>query len=313
MKVIDIVKKHGWVGLASLHNLGETPNPNSHVFFVDKRSAQALDADDGEHGQTWDKPYNTIAYAITRANAEINWSDDPWLVQNYIIIGPGTYAEALSSLPYSCKVIGTGTLGTDTATEIHPAALAGPALAGTGLGLHLKNLRIEAESYASPTAIIDFGICNNSIIEDCEIFKGIIGTNIDYGIQTDNCTNLIIRRCLFGHGATSPITDWMKINGGADKYFHQCRVHNNVFNTFSNSAINIADNCTASGAIIHDNHIIAPAATYGIYDGSKVCTISHNYIIAVDAIKVRDDAVSYKVGNYVVNNGVAAMEPVHSS
>jgi hypothetical protein len=313
MLLRDLIKKHGLLAMSCLAGLGETPNPDGHVYFVDKRSANAADANDGEHGQSWDMPYNTIAYAITRSNATIDWSANPWLVQNYILIGPGEYAEALTALPYSCVVIGTGILGTDTATEIHPAAAAGAAMAGTMLGLRLKNLRIEAESAGASAAIIDLGICNNSIIEDCEIFKGIVGTNIDYGIRTENCTNLQVRRCLFGHGATSPITDWMKIGGGANKYFHQCRVEKNHFNTFSNSAVNIADNCTASGSIIADNDIIAPAATYGIYEGSKVCTISNNRIIAVDAIKVRDDSVSYLVANSVVNNGIAAMEPVHAS
>lgn len=276
-------------------------NSRGIVMYVDKTNPRANDSNDGT--DPWN-PKLTIQSAITRHNALINWGDafGGLLPFSYIFVGPGVYAENLTPA-YFCKIIGTGQLGTDTGTEVHPAA--GSALAGTGLGLHLVNIWFEAET-AVP--VIDFGICNNTIIEGCAIMKGIAGL-ATMGVQTDNASHLQIRNCLFGSGVANFATG-MQFLGGANRYLHQSLIEDNrIF--AATTGIDIPANCTASGSVIKSNAIVGRPVT-GISDlnGGTYCI--DNWVTAsVDGINHANLATNC-IANHVIDAAVGTVEAANT-
>jgi len=274
------------------HRMGST----SLVYYVDKTHPNALDNNDGTDPR---KPKLTIASAIAASNATIDWATfggtKPY---NWIYVGAGIYAEALTSLPHYCHVIGTGVLGTDGATEIHPAA--GSALAGTQINARWSNIWFESET-AVP--VIDFDIANNVLLEGCAIVRGIAAL-ATMGIQTNNTSHLQVANCLFCSGvADLPIG--LQFLGGANKFAHCVRIVGNTIYA-ATTGIDIPANCTASGALIAQNVIARP--TTGIQDLNGNSTCVDNWITAgVDAINHANSATRC-IANHVLDNAVGAVE-----
>ena len=98
MQLYDAVRKYGVLAFPDL-------NPYSEVYYVDSDHANALDADDGEHGITRELPFATVEYTITRNNAAFALDSDP---QRTMFIHSKTYTESLSAFPKNCTVIGVG-------------------------------------------------------------------------------------------------------------------------------------------------------------------------------------------------------------
>jgi len=105
--------------------------PDGNIYYVDNRLSAS------GNGSSWARAFITLQEAITASNADIDWAADNWLVNNYIYVAPGVYAEELTPA-YSCTIIGMGVLGTDTCAEVHPTS--GSALTGTLLGAHIINM-----------------------------------------------------------------------------------------------------------------------------------------------------------------------------
>jgi hypothetical protein len=267
------------------------------VYYVDKTHPDAADAHDGTDPN---HPKATIASAIAASNATINWSlfggTKPY---NWIFVGPGVYAEALTSLPHYCHVVGTGVLGTDGATEIHPAA--GSAIAGTQINGRWANIWFETET-AVP--VIDFNICNNVIVEGCFIARGIAGL-ATIGIDFSNASHVQIFNNVFGSGVAA-IPVGINFAGGANIYAHFARIVGNYISC-ATTGINIPANCTASGALIMQN-VIAGRPVTGISDlnGGSYCI--DNWITAsVDAISHANLATNC-IANHVLDAAVGAVE-----
>lgn len=267
------------------------------VWFVD-----GVSGSDDNDGLSWDKAVKTIAKAITKNNATINWSYTPKRY-NAIFIKPGVYAENITSLPYYCHVIGGGIRGTDTAVEIHPTT--GACMAGTGLGLHLKNIWFEVNE-AVPC--LDFGICNNSLIEDCTFANGAAVAAT--GIDTENCTHLEVRNCSFESGQTTILAYGFYFRGGANKYAHNVRIHDNVIFA-STAGIYIQDTCTASQFAAYRNMIGPGDCAKGVDDNNGGSYLFGNLITGVDAIE-HANSTTQCIGNSVSNNGTGAKETANS-
>ncbi len=261
------------------------------VYFVDGDNGA-----DTNLGDSWEQAYETIDKAREVNNATIDWSATPKRY-NVIFIAPGVYPEELS-FPYYCHVIGTGIRGTDTATEIHPVT--GSCFAGTMLGTHLLNLRLEVND-AVPC--LDVGICNNSKIEHCTFTNGaaVAATAID----TENCSHLTVCHCSVESGMGTGMGYGFYFRGGADKYAHNVRIHDNVI--FCDVAgIWIQNTCTPSQFAAYRNLIARPVK--GIDDNSGMSYLFDNYISASsDAIEHANSA-SQCVGNHVINNVTGAVE-----
>ncbi len=133
----------GQLGVSSSDTaLGFRTAPQGVVYYVDGSHGNAADVNDGTNP---DAPKLTIQSAITASNATVTWANTPpYVGQNWIVIAPGNYAENLTP-PYYCKMIGLGNCnGGDVNVMVEPAS--GSAMAGTGLGLHLYNIRFDANT-----------------------------------------------------------------------------------------------------------------------------------------------------------------------
>ena len=282
--------------------LGQRLGSRSIVYYVDRTNTDASDNNDGTDPRY---PKLTIASAITASNATINWADafggtKPY---NWIFIGPGLYQEALTSLPHYCHVVGTGVLGTDGASEIHPTA--GSAIAGTQINGRWDNIWFETET-AVP--VIDFNICNNVLVEHCFIARGIAGL-ATIGIDFSNASHVQIENNVFGSGvAALPVG--INFAGGGGIFAHFVRIKNNYINC-ATTGINIPNTCTASGAWIHQN-VIAGRPVTGISDlnGGSYCT--DNWITAsVDAINHANLATNC-IADHVIDAAVGAVEAANT-
>jgi len=231
---------------------------SGRTYYVDKWNGSAT-----SDGLSWNTALSTIAAAITKVNDRIDWSNYPKAIST-IYIAPGVYAEALTTPPFDCRMIGLGIPGTDQCTEIHPAS--GTPLAGTALGLYLKNIRFEA---VGAVPILDFGIVGSTVIEDCELMNGDY-TNT-HGISTETASHMTVRRCIFGSGSTK-MTHGIYAAGGADKYFHHCTVED--CQIYAGIGIYIQNTCTGTHSVIQRNFI--EATTLAIDDDSDDVNIINN-------------------------------------
>jgi hypothetical protein len=264
------------------------------AYYVDKNHSDASDNNDGTDPL---EPKLTIASAIAASNATIDWTQDAY-PYNWIFVAPGAYAEALTALPHYCHVVGTGVLGTDGSTEIHPAA--GAAIAGTQINARWSNIWFECET-AVP--VIDFNIANNVLIEGCAIVRGIAGL-ATVGIETTNASHLQVYNSIFCSGvADLPIG--VRHLGGAGQFAHCVRIVGNTIYA-ATTGIDIANTCTATGMLIAQNLIARP--TTGILDANGNSWVIDNWISAsVDAINHVNTA-THSIANHVLNNAVGAVE-----
>jgi len=287
-KITDMLEDHVYPMLA-----GISGDVDSKVWYVDKWNGS-----DTYNGLSWKHAFATIQAAITANNALIDWSNYPQKI-NTILVAPGVYAEALTSA-YDCRIIGTGIPGTDQCTEIHPTE--GSAITGTALGLHLKNLRFEADEVVP---VLDFDTVGSTIIEDCEIFNGA-DYQATHGISTETASHMTIRRCTFGSGSTA-LTHGIYAAGGADKYFHHCTVEDNQIH--AGIGIYIQDTCTATNAVIQRNTI--NCTTLGIDDDSDDAAIIDNRIISAAVLASSYDInLAKSAGNIVTGSDNTLEVPI---
>lgn len=268
---------------------------NGKVWFVDN-----VGGSDKNSGESWGEALRTIAAAIAKSNLTIDWSYTP-KYYNMICVKPGVYAENLTPA-YYCHIVGAGILGTDTAAEVHPTT--GAAMAGTFLGCGLHNMRLECET-AAP--VIDLGIANNSIIENCEIVRGIAGL-ATVGLDMENATHMRIlnNRFISGvadfpiginadHGATAT----------ADKFVHACLIEgNDIFAATAGIYVDVHN--VASSLLIKRNFIARPAKGIDDNNGGSYCV--GNWISASSDAIEHASSTSKCIGNSVINNVTGAKE-----
>jgi len=272
--------------------------PQGLVYYVDASHGRANDNNDGTDP---DNPLATIQQAITLNNATITWANTPpYVGVNTIVISPGTYAENLTP-PYYCRIIGLGLATgntTDVCVDIHPAS--GSALAGTGLACHWYNIRFTTDT-AAP--VIDFGVMNSVIIEQCAITDGNPGL-ATVGIDTTSANSSWIINCVF-KGNTNPLTRGIRSTGN----FYSCRVIGNEICAVT-TGIDLSGAALVGNAVIARNMIWGGGSVLlgtGIDDsvvGDSFCV--GNWITATDAISHADAAMT--LDNHVQNAGVGAIE-----
>jgi len=174
MKLYDMVRKYGWEILAVLPSI---PNVRAegNVFFVDSgQTTTGLDAADGEHGHSWDKPFLTLNFAISQCVASQG---------DVILIAPG-HAETLST---------TATESGTTTTEV------GVDKAGISIiGLGTAALRPTFTCSATPGQIAV--LAANVTIENILMVSSIADLTdfITVDADSDGCT---IRNCEVRDGA----------------------------------------------------------------------------------------------------------------
>ncbi len=262
-------------------------------FFVDGDNGS-----DDYDGKSWDKAFATIQKAITTSNALADWT---WKKLNTIWVMPGDYPENLDGDILMTHIIGLGIRGTDTMVKIHPATgsvLAKVAAASCNLvGAHLANLRFEVDEVVP---ILDIEVANSSLIEHCQFYT--IEAVAPTGIDTENSNHLEIRHCDFGIGGGPGLAYGMYFRGGANKFLHNARIHDNKI--FADVGIWIEGTCTASEAVIQHNKIVA--GTIGVDDNSGGSYVIDNFISSLpgDAID-HAGGISHTIGNRIIDTGEA--------
>jgi hypothetical protein len=209
------------------------PRSNARVYFVD-----GLNGNDNNDGLAMDRPFDTIAAAITVANARVNWSATPWANGDIIVISPGVYAENITTLPYGCTMIGLGDsfdLNGERGVTIKPASGA-PVDCTSAINMRIHNIAFE-----SPDTTVCFQAdnFNRNIVTNC-IFSGLAGASPTTvkgleivkdmtGNRISNCVFQVVRNGIYivtdnanSKQASGNIIEHCYIRGGDQTgiYFH---------------------------------------------------------------------------------------------
>jgi len=267
--------------------------PQGEAWYVDGSHPLARDGNDGVDPRA---PLLTIQEAIDRVNATIDWATTPpYKGVPWIIIAPGQYAENLTP-PFYCKMLGLG-LATgntnDWCVNIEP--LTGSPLAGTGLALHMMNIRLTCND-ANP--VMDFGVMNSCVFEGLAIVDGNPGL-ATVGIDTTGANSSQILRCRFV-GNSNPLTRGIRSTGD----FFGCVVEDCHIEAVT-CGIDLSGAALVGNALI--KHNVVMATTVGIDDsvvgGSAVID---NWVSAADAISHAN--MNRVIANHVMNGAVGAVE-----
>lgn len=207
MKTYDLIRRYGWEAMPVLANVGK-PMVAGNVYFVDSGATNATDANDGEHGNSWEMPFATLDYAVGKCTAN----------QGDVILVQQGHAEDL------------------TATNVIDVDVAGVTILGMGIGedrptftydhadalftIGASNVTIKGLRFMPSVTIVTNAISVETtlqgiLIEDCEFAPGEAGDGTDEFVDTlsfvstdDDC---IVRKCVFRthsacNGAASAIT-----------------------------------------------------------------------------------------------------------
>ena len=296
MLLYDVIKKYG---LLSLPIIGT----NSQVYYVDSDHANALDADDGEHGNTWELPFKSIEFAITTNNVAFAADSDP---QRTMFIHSKTYTENLTTWPENCTMIGVG--GKVRIQGYHTIS-------------HTQNLRIHNIQFRSSQASVPIlnvtGNCHGFTLDKC-VFdsQAAISECVKFtGSQSD----IVINDCRIGYETNVANSPDIAIRFAGVHAQRSKIVDNQIFSTGIGIQIDIT---MASGnfLLVKDNVIsVGPGTStdqmaIGIYDKTTAPRgglYVNNFISAVDAIKF-DVAGTLSqnlcIGNHVVQAGTGGIE-----
>jgi hypothetical protein len=282
MKLYDYVRKYGWEALAIVQSL---PNarPEGNIWLVDSGATNASnDADTDIHGCSWETPFATLNYAISRCTA--NQGD-------VILMAPGHAETAIST---------TATASGTTTTEVG-VDVAGVHILGLGTG----SLRptFTCTGTAGQIAVLAANVTIENIIMVSDI------ADLTDMITADAASDgLTIRNCEFRDGAANKeVIAMIDIATTVDDVtIEGCR----FFSTDTNDAGLAAIRFAGSGAraIIRNNYMRGDFNDSAIVATAGKLTdalIENNYINNVDAaednvaIQMKSDATGMIVRNLV--------------
>lgn len=235
-RVSDLIAKYGWKIMPYLSNLGATVLAEAQILFVDSgNTANKLDADDGEHGHSFEKPLATIDYAIGLLTAD---------EQGLIIAAPG-HNDSLGDAQIDFDISG-----------VH--------LIGVGEG-SLKP-RID---YDHANSSIDIG-ANNVTIQNIDILPSItsvlIGVHVETGVTDFHMKDVRFLIGEDGSGADEFIKAVELTSGNHDCIFENVTILAHASAAQATHGIHIA---AASDRLVFRNVIIdGPYATGGIVEAA---------------------------------------------
>ena len=198
MLLKNLIDKYSSEVVAVLASIG-MPLPEASVFFVDSGATNTQDAADGEHGNTWSRPFATLDYAVGRCTADQG---------DIILVAPG-HAETLSGVSdLDIDVSGITIIGLGKGSLMPTFTLGGTDASTTieinGDNITVKDIRIVGGDDGGTTVAIDIQGGSDYITLDGLVFweptaTMEILTCITLKDKTDQCT---IKNCHFMNGAT---------------------------------------------------------------------------------------------------------------
>ncbi|MCK4793580.1 MAG: hypothetical protein KAV87_58165, partial [Desulfobacteraceae bacterium] len=255
--------------------------PRSEQFHVDGK-----DGSDTHNGLSMDRAFKTIAAAITAMNGRIDWSESPWARSDLLYIAPGKYAEALTSFPYGCSVIGLGDafdLNGERGVTIKPAE-GSPVDCTSIINSRLENLCFESPD-ASPIFQVDN--FNRNVLADILLsgLPGAITTTEGLEVVKDmtgnRLTNIVVQLI---HNGIYIVTD-----NAAQKQASGNILEQIIVRGCDEKGIYFDRNCVPAYTILKDSEI---------GDGSTTL-----------ALGLDDNSAAVKVSN--TNFQATAMDPAH--
>jgi pectate lyase len=281
MKLYDYVRKYGWEAMVIAQSL---PNarPEGNIWLVDSGATNAADtADESIHGCSWDEPFATLNYAISRCTASQG---------DIILLAPG-HAESLST---------TATASGTTTTEV------GVDIAGVHiLGLGTASLRptFTCTATAGQIAVLAANVTIENIIMVSDIAD--LTDMITLDASSDGCT---IKNCEFRDGAANKeVVAMIDIATTVDDVtIEGCRFFSTDTNDAGLAAIRFAG--TGARAVIRNCYMRGDFNTSAILASAGKLTdvlIENNYINNIDAaadnaaILMKSDGTGMIVRNLV--------------
>lgn len=300
MLLYDAIRKYGLLALPIL-------NPNSEIYYVDSDHANALDADDGEHGNTRELPFKTIAYAITINNAAFTVDGDP---QRTMFIHSKTYTENLTAFPKNCTVIGVG--GKVRIQGYHSFSAA--------QNCRIHNIQFRSNQTSVPILAVG-GDSHGFELHEC-VFdsQATISECIKF---TGSCSDVVIEGCRIGYESAVVNSPEIAIRFAGTATQRSKVIDNQIYSTGIGIQID-ASMVSGMFLLIKDNVIsVGPGSEttqmdIGIYDktqGPEGGLYVNNYIAAVDAIKfdvVNVISENMCIGNHIVEAGTGGIEDAGS-
>jgi len=286
--------REGIWGVRGTARYGKSGGDTALNYYVDANHANASDSNLGTDPEA---PFLTIQAAITASNALIDWGDTPSEF-NTIWVAPGVYAENLTPVYYA-RIVGLGIAsGGDVCVNVEPTT--GSPLAGTGLGMHLYNIRFTANT-AVP--VLDFGVCNSCIIENCMVVDGNPGlATVLIDITSAGGSKII--NCNLTHTASAPPIGIRSTGNFFDWQILGCKI------SAATTGIDLSAGGLFGNTLIAHNYIwngTSGTLATGIDDSTTGHTlVVDNWITAVDAINHAN--ASMTIANHVINGGVGAVE-----
>ncbi len=238
MRSSDLIAKFGWKVMPYLSNLGPQLLSEAQVLFVDSGHTNTLDADDGEHGMSFEVPLATIDYAIDLCTAE---------ERSVILVAPG-HVETLGAATIDFDVSDITVIGIGEGSN-KPKVVFGNAASSVDIGannIHLVNLRFVPSVTDVLIGVDIETTITGTLLENCEFAEGdTIATDefITALAVKATCTDTHVKNCLFRTGlAADGATAAIQLTG-------------------------ISDN-----VVIEKSRFIGNWGTAAIYNDSGVCT-----------------------------------------
>lgn len=261
-RVSDLIAKYGWKIMPYLSNLGPQLLAEAQVLFVDSGHTDATDADDTEHGHSFEKPLATLDYAIGLCEASEG---------AVILLAPG-HVEAYddTTTGFDADVVGIVIIGIGIGSS-RPRFDFTDSTSKCVMGANDVQIKNVVFRPFTPTVAIgldyDDGV-TGVILEDVEFAMGEAGNGDDEFVKavhlTDNNHDSKFKNVkIFAHASAGSATHGIHVDAASDRL-----IFDNV----------IIDGPYATGGIVEDetgvNHIVENCAidtsgTNYSFDGSS--------------------------------------------
>lgn len=203
MKLYDLIHKFGWEILPLIQGGGVPIMPDANIFFVNGNESQASDANDASyHGASWDRPFATLNYAISRCTA--NQGDVIYVAPNHTETiadtgtASGTTTDELVIDKAGISIIGVGNDALRPTFTFNGSVDAACVIKAAA-NVTIKNLIFVGGLEDLANLITVDGTSDGLLIENCEFRDG--GTAILETIHQINLATgadrVTINKCRF--------------------------------------------------------------------------------------------------------------------
>ena len=333
MNTYDQIGKFGWVSLLS----GSAGMGNGHTYFVDGNSGNAANDASVAQGDSWDAPFATINYAISRCS---NNADDVILVaqdhtetisDTSATNTSGTTTDEFCVDKTGITIIGLGS--NDRRPKISLTSATDACIDIRSPQCTLYNLWFY-NNIAANVAMIDAQAAADGLtIENCRFDMASSATDPILMINlTANCDDVTIRGCKFYAAASNDATfAAVKLEGGTDRLrlvdnvfvgdwneqvidadtaaSTEVEVTGNLFYNVDAGVSNAIDFHAGTTGFVADNVVYCPAAGTGGGPIVAAACVKSNNKVTYSLVELADEVGGASSGlqnHYYVDSGTGA-------